>query len=139
MPTLKAESAIIGASMPTPIGHALAGIAVACAASSRPRRPHRALGGPLVLVCAAIAVLPDVDLLYPPIHRTVTHSVTATALVAIIAAAVTAWVTGRISWRIALACAAAHASHIVTDWLGTDRNYAPYGIQLFWPFDAGWY
>jgi membrane-bound metal-dependent hydrolase YbcI (DUF457 family) len=86
-----------------------------------------------------LAVVPDLDLLYPPMHRSATHSIGATILVTIIAAAVTGWVTGRINWRIAFACAAAYASHIVTDWLGTDRNYAPYGIQMFWPFDKGWY
>jgi len=127
--------------MPTPIGHALAGLAVAWSTepSGHSFRPGRSLAGPLTLACVALAVLPDADLLYPPIHRAVTHSVGATILVTIIAAAVTARVTGRISWRIALACAAAHASHLLTDWLGTDRNYAPYGIQMLWPFDTGWH
>ena len=127
--------------MPTPIGHALAGIAVAWSAESptQPLRPGRSCLRPLTLVCVALAVLPDADLLYPPIHRTVTHSISTTILVTIIAAAVTAWVTGRISWRIVLACAAAHASHLLTDWLGTDRSYAPFGIQMFWPFGSGWY
>ena len=132
--------------MPTPIGHALAGLAVAWAAGP----PHgeqrllrqrltRALARPLTLVCIALAVLPDLDLLYPPTHRTATHSVGAIIVVTIIAAGVTAWVTGRINWRIAVVCAAAYASHLVTDWLGADRNYAPYGIQMFWPFDNTWY
>lgn len=131
--------------MPTPIGHALAGLAVAWSAEppseAQPlgRALGRALARPLTLVCIALAVLPDLDLLYPPVHRAATHSIGATLLVTIIAAGVTGWVTGRINWRIAFVCAAAHASHIVTDWLGTDRNFAPYGIQMFWPFDKGWY
>jgi len=128
--------------MPTPIGHALAGLAVAWAAepSREAQQPlGRARARPLTLVCIALAVLPDIDLLYPPMHRTATHSIGAVILVTIIAAGVTGWVTGRINWRIAFVCAAACASHVVTDWLGTDRNYAPYGIQMFWPFDKGWY
>lgn len=127
--------------MPTPIGHALAGLAVAWSAepSNKTQPLGRALARPLTLVCIALAVLPDIDLLYPPMHRTATHSIGAVILVTIIAACVTGWVTGRINWRLALVCTAAYASHIVTDWLGTDRSYAPYGIQMFWPFDKGWY
>ena len=127
--------------MPTPIGHALTGVSIAWAGEQRGRLSSigRALQQPLTLVCIALAVLPDADLLYPPIHRSVTHSIGATILVAIVTAAVTGWVTGRIGWRIVLLCAAAHASHLVSDWLGTDRNYAPFGIQMFWPFDDGWY
>lgn len=127
--------------MPTPIGHALAGLAVAVSSDRSPGRGplSRFVRRPLTLLCITLAVLPDADLLYQPIHRTVTHSVGATILVTIIAAAVTGWVTGRITWRIALVCGAAHASHLVTDWLGTDRNYAPYGIQMFWPFSDGWF
>ncbi len=127
--------------MPTPIGHALAGLAVAWSAEP-PKQAQplaRALARPLTLVCIALAVLPDLDLLYPPAHRTATHSVGAVVLITIIAAGVTGWVTGRINWRIALICAAAYASHILTDWLGTDRHYAPYGIQMFWPFGREWY
>ena len=127
--------------MPTPIGHALAGLAVAWSVE-RPNAAQplgRALARPLTLVCIALAVLPDIDLLYPPMHRTATHSIGAAILVTIIAAGVTGWVTGRIAWRVALVCAAACASHMITDWLGADRNYAPYGIQMFWPFDKGWY
>jgi membrane-bound metal-dependent hydrolase YbcI (DUF457 family) len=127
--------------MPTPIGHALAGLAVAWSAEppDATQSLGRALARPLTLVCIALAVLPDIDLLYPPMHRTATHSVGAAILVTIIAAGVTGWVTGRIAWRIALVCAAACASHMVTDWLGTDRNYAPYGVQMFWPFDKEWH
>jgi hypothetical protein len=127
--------------MPTPIGHALAGLAVAWSADppNTTRPLAHTLARPLTLACVALAVLPDIDLLYPPLHRTATHSLGAAVLVTIMAAGVTGWVTGRINWRVAVACAAAYASHIVTDWLGTDRNYAPYGIQMFWPFDKGWY
>jgi hypothetical protein len=41
-------------------------------------------------------------------------------------------------WQVALVCALAHASHLLTDWLGADQFYPP-GIQLLWPFSDGWY
>jgi membrane-bound metal-dependent hydrolase YbcI (DUF457 family) len=154
--------------MPSPLGHALAGAAVALAAERfRPRPaalPRNPAAGPgsavLIALCAGLATLPDADLLLGA-HRTWTHSVGATAFVFIVAAVVTGWVhrnqhpsTGAavgphlsagglpaVVW-VAAACAAAQASHILLDWLGTDR-YSPPGIQALWPFSdryflSGW-
>jgi len=108
----------------------------------------------LTAVCAALAALPDADLLYQPIHRTVTHSLPSAVLVTIIAAAVTGWVTrrkagvsGNPGWDaastraavgIGLMCGAAWGSHILLDWLGSDSN-APRGIQALWPLSDRWY
>lgn len=126
--------------MPSPIGHALAGLAIGWSASRpEPSDDSRPAGWSLLaLGCVLAAAAPDLDLLYPPIHRTVTHSVGATLLVIIITAAVTGKVTGRIAWRIVLALAAAHASHILLDWLGTDR-FPPPGIRALWPFSNHFY
>jgi membrane-bound metal-dependent hydrolase YbcI (DUF457 family) len=135
--------------MPTPIGHALAGLAIACAA---PRRSNRLRGREsipwtLLLLCATLAALPDLDLLYQPIHRTVTHSITSAVFVTIIAVLVTRWVTlrGQIGVRprsdprwVGLLCGAAWGSHILLDWMGTDFN-APRGIQALWPFSDRWF
>ena len=93
---------------------------------------------PLVLWCALAAAIPDADLLIPHLHRTATHSLTATALILIIAAAMTGKVTTRTAWRFALALAASHATHLLLDWLSTDR-YPPEGIQIFWPFSDRFY
>jgi membrane-bound metal-dependent hydrolase YbcI (DUF457 family) len=71
--------------MPSPIGHALAGAAICCLSVRRP-------GWRLILACAVAAALPDIDLLYLPAHRTVTHSLPVGILVTIIAAVVTGWV-----------------------------------------------
>src|SRR6476659_9739332 len=81
--------------MPTPVGHSLAGIAVALAGERgrRPRDFREFLASPTTVLCVALATLPEVDLLYPGFHRTATHSATATIVVAIIAAAMTAWAT----------------------------------------------
>ena len=140
--------------MPTPVGHSLAGIAVALAGERGPlpRDVRRFLASPMTLVCVALATLPDVDLLLPQLHRTATHSVTVTMAVAIVAAAVTARATirssetggalGRIGWSAVVMCAAAHASHILLDWLNSDPSNVS-GIQVLWPFSnrlfiSGW-
>jgi hypothetical protein len=84
--------------MPSPVGHALAGVALARVSPTRRN----------VVLCAALAAMPDVDLLLPLTHRTVTHSVTAVAATFILAAAVTGQVT---RWKHATLYAAAWASH----------------------------
>jgi hypothetical protein len=88
--------------------------------------------------CAGLALLPDLDLLFPLLHRRATHSITAALLVLIIAAGVTRWVTGRINWRTAVVCALAYSSHLLLDWLGADPN-PPHGIRLLWPFSTEWF
>jgi membrane-bound metal-dependent hydrolase YbcI (DUF457 family) len=131
--------------MPSPLGHALAGLTIGLAIdpSAAPAKRWWAPGLPdLALAAACIAVIPDLDLVYPPWHRSVTHSLGATVLIMIIAAAVTGKVTGRIAWRWVWALGAAHASHILLDWLGTDR-FPPIGIEALWPFShrpvlSGW-
>jgi hypothetical protein len=35
-------------------------------------------------------------------------------------------------------CAAAHASHLLLDWLGADPSW-PFGIQVLWPFSHRWF
>src|SRR5262245_47129789 len=96
---------MIAGPMPSPIGHALAGIAAAWAADLVPgdrgwrTAPSQAswyarAGNGLTLACATLAVLPDIDLLMlpfkPETHRTVTHSVGAVLLVGVAGAAVAA-------------------------------------------------
>jgi membrane-bound metal-dependent hydrolase YbcI (DUF457 family) len=124
--------------MPSPIGHALAGLAVRWAAGpTKPSStPH--WNRPLTIACLAVAVLPDLDLVHYSLHRGVTHSAGATLLIIIIAAGVTGWVTGAIAWRVALVVGAAHASHLLLDWLGIDR-LAPIGLQALWPFSDRWF
>jgi membrane-bound metal-dependent hydrolase YbcI (DUF457 family) len=132
--------------MPSPIGHALAGMAIAwffVPKQANPPDQSRSAGAFIrsrrfVALCATLAAIPDLDLLYQRIHRTVTHSVTATLVVTILAIAVTGWVTSRVRWRIALACGVAYGSHVLLDWLGAD-SFIPYGIQALWPFSDRWF
>ena len=133
--------------MPSPIGHALGGIAAAWAVDlipgDRTRRiaPEaapwfRRAGNGLTLLCAGLAVAPDLDLAFVE-HRTVTHSIGAVCVVAVFAAVIAA-TTRRPVARVATMCAAAYASHLLLDWLGTDV-YFPYGLQALWPFSREWY
>jgi membrane-bound metal-dependent hydrolase YbcI (DUF457 family) len=152
--------------MPSPVGHALAGVGVAWAADLAPgRRAWRAAdpkaslfaraGGTLTLVCGALAAAPDLDLFFHIRHRAVTHSLGAVILIFIVATAVTGWVTGMSPptlpgpglererpalpiLRIGLMCAAAYGSHLFLDWLAVDTTF-PYGLQALWPFSDGWY
>jgi inner membrane protein len=141
--------------MPSPVGHALAGLAAAWAADLVPgrRSPGTApptapfisrAGGTLTLACVALAVLPDLDLAFQA-HRSLSHSVGAVVLVTIIAAAVTAWVTRRHAperrlgiLRVGATCGLAYATHLVLDWLAIDTR-EPFGLQALWPFSQEWF
>src|SRR5262245_19283746 len=127
--------------MPSPIGHGLAGLTIGLAVE--PEEPESARSttrrlSRYAIFGAIVAALPDVDLVIQQMHRGVSHSVGATALLMIIVAAVTRWVTGRVQWRWVVLVGAAHASHILMDWLGVDR-YAPPGIEALWPFSHRFY
>jgi len=134
--------------MPSPIGHALSGVAIAWTASlSEPRdATGRTLSERWLPIYVVLAAAPDLDLLVHGAHRTATHSVTAMLLVTIVAAAVTGQVTplrasrggGQARWRVALVCGLSYGSHLLLDWLAAD-NYPPRGIQLLWPFSSRWF
>jgi membrane-bound metal-dependent hydrolase YbcI (DUF457 family) len=131
--------------MPSPIAHALGGVAVAWVADLLPAHPSgRDVPGQLpatrsriVLTCACLAALPDVDLLLPMSHRTVTHSFVAVAVVGVLMI-IAAGVTGKVTTKIALTYMAAYASHLLLDWLQTDPT-PPFGLQLLWPFSSTWF
>jgi membrane-bound metal-dependent hydrolase YbcI (DUF457 family) len=85
-----------------------------------------------------LAAAPDLDLLFPGYHRSITHSVTAVAAVGLVAAALAA-IRGRPVVRVASMCAAALATHLLLDWMAVDRDFAPFGVQLLWPFSDRWF
>ena len=115
--------------MPTPVGHALAGLAVAgfSAGPARPRPLHVA-----VLVFCATA--PDLDLVLRLIdganhHRGPSHSVGLALLVGL-----SGWLFRRLGvdlpspWVLS----AAWGSHVLLDYLGIDTN-PPFGEMALWP------
>jgi hypothetical protein len=131
--------------MPSPIAHALGGVAVAWAADVLPgRRPRPAVsserppaGSRVALTCACLAAFPDVDLLLPITHRTATHSLAAVAFVGVLMI-IAAGVTGKVTTKITLTYMAAYASHLLLDWLQADPT-PPFGLQLLWPFSPAWF
>ncbi len=118
--------------MPSPIGHALGGMAVGALVSGRP-------GWRLAAVCAVAGTLPDLDFLLPLQHRGPTHSVGAAVLVFAGAAVLLALRARRDeSWRTAAAVALAYASHVLLDWLGADSS-TPRGVLALWPVSDVFY
>lgn len=124
--------------MPSPVGHAVAGAALALAFEPLLQdRPGPSLRVALVS-SVLLAALPDADLLYQPIHRAVTHSLGSAAAITILATVVTRWVTKSDAVRFGLLCGIAWGSHSLLDWLGADPN-PPRGIRVFWPISDAWY
>jgi membrane-bound metal-dependent hydrolase YbcI (DUF457 family) len=133
--------------MPSPIGHAIAGLAVAWGADLYPgdrawrfspsTNWYRRVGGGLTIACAVLAAAPDLDLFFGRFHRTVTHSLLSVAVVALVAGLIGARARLPVT-RVVVMCACAWGSHVLLDWLGADQS-VPRGIQLLWPFDGRWF
>ena len=134
--------------MPTPLGHALAGVAAGCLAAAgcermargrrEPSAPGRtpgrttAPGGPFRAAAgfALLAMLPDIDLLFG-MHRGVSHSLGAT----LVAAGVAGVLARRRRLRAAVVVAATFGSHLLLDWSGADPG-TPSGIMALWPWTS---
>jgi inner membrane protein len=124
--------------VPSPIGHLLGGVAAGWLVARRPVPDRPSKAGRQALwpeagLFAVIGAAPDLDLLFGT-HSTYTHSLGAVAVTALVALA---WTRCRRP-RLALACAAAVASHILLDWLGSDTT-PPIGIMALWPFTREFY
>jgi inner membrane protein len=124
--------------MPSPIGHALAGVTVALL--SRRFAPFHGSrfwvgsGFGFVAVCAVAAALADADFLLPLRHRGPSHSIGAAALAGL--AAYAWWKLAQPrddAGRVALVIALAYGTHVLCDWLGADSS-APRGLMALWPF-----
>ena len=119
--------------MPSPVAHALAGLATAFLVDSTARRPT--LTVPILIGSAALAMAPDLDILTGS-HRTYTHSVGAVAIVGVVCLAVLR--SRSAGAAAAAALTAAYASHLPLDWLSKDMR-PPSGITALWPFTAAYY
>lgn len=115
--------------MPTPVGHALAGLAVSGLFLDRPRpRPAH------VAVLILCATAPDLDLILRFIdgvnhHRGPSHSVGMALMVGFVG-----WVLrrGGVDIPSPAALSAAWGSHVLLDYLGIDTN-PPFGEMALWP------
>jgi membrane-bound metal-dependent hydrolase YbcI (DUF457 family) len=126
--------------MPTPVGHALGGLAAYLAAPPE-KEAHKdwtLLGATLLA-----ALLPDLDLVIGPFagrsyHHYFTHSLGFSVLFAGIAY----WAMRRMArvspGRDALVIASGYLSHILLDILAKDTT-PPFGVQLFWPFSDAFF
>lgn len=135
--------------MPSPLGHAVAGLAagwlIAGAPAPRNSTPHAAnqpvANQPWIstwraaLVFAGLAVSPDLDLLVGA-HSMYTHSLGAALIVTLAVAALTPAHARR--WTAAFACGGAYATHTLLDWMGNDTT-PPIGIMALWPLTSEYY
>ncbi len=118
--------------MPSPVGHALAGTAIA-ALVTRDRSWR------LAVVCAAAAALADIDFLLPVRHRGPTHSIAASIVAFAVASGVLGLRDGYVRRiRVAVAVGLAVLSHVLLDWLGQDSS-TPRGVMAFWPFSSAYH
>ena len=146
--------------MASPIGHALAGVAVAWSVDLVPgirswrTAPavaswYERAGSGLTLTCAVLGIAPDLDLFFGRFHRTTTHSLISIVAVAGGAGLLAARArlprlarggrgTRGVVTRVIIMCAGAWATHLLLDWLAVDQS-TPRGIQLLWPFDGRWF
>jgi membrane-bound metal-dependent hydrolase YbcI (DUF457 family) len=135
-------------SMPSPVGHLLAGVTTAWVAEALPSLRHRfdatrplasaaaPTVTPLVLLCAALALAPDIDILFFS-HRTAAHSAGALGLVVAVTALAARW-RGWPLLATTLACGIAFGGHVFLDWLGQDGT-TPIGLLALWPFSDAYY
>jgi inner membrane protein len=123
--------------MPSPVGHALGGVAAGwllepehtASAPGRSRIRLETLG------FAALGIAADLDLLVGS-HRGATHSVGAVMVVGLVAWLALRRRSRRARW--AIACGGAFGSHVLLDWLGSDTS-APFGLSALWPFSSAYY
>ncbi|HCE03938.1 MAG TPA: hypothetical protein DEQ98_11940 [Acidobacteria bacterium] len=120
--------------MPTPIGHALGGLAagVLVAGRTAPLVPVGKRSWSLLWVWALCGMLPDVDFLFGS-HRGVTHT-----LGAMFAAGIVAAMIARRRPVVWGAVAASYGTHLLLDWFGAD-TVVPLGIMALWPFADTFY
>jgi membrane-bound metal-dependent hydrolase YbcI (DUF457 family) len=132
--------------MPSPVGHALAGMAAGWLVDPPGRRAGAgAFGRATIFALAGMA--PDLDLLFGA-HRGATHGLSAALVAGALAWACSVGLGASRSRAVdarkaaaantfaagtfALAVAAAYASHTLLDWLGSDTS-PPIGIMALWP------
>jgi len=126
--------------VPSPVGHALAGLTVHVLAS---RRAEDLLSPGRAILTVTAALLPDIDLAFRFVdgrnhHGNETHSIGAA-----MAAAFVVWAVSRVrhvprAGVLAAATGAAWLSHVVLDFLNRD-THPPIGILALWPLSSAYF
>lgn len=116
--------------MPSPVGHALGGLAAGWMVGGRGTPMRRAEIRQAALFAAA-GMAADLDLLFGA-HSGPSHGLGAAGLAGLLAYLATR------RGRFAAAVVAASASHTLLDWLGSDVA-PPIGIMALWPFSREYY
>ena len=122
--------------MPTPIGHGLAGLAVAGVF-----RRSGDLSQVQVSTLAFLAAAPDLDLVLRLVDGANHHRGPSHSLGAALVAGLAAWALRRlgIDWLPgSLAAALAWASHVALDYLGLDTS-PPVGEMALWPLSNSFF
>lgn len=117
--------------MPSPVGHALGGVAIGLLATSSPRWR-------MLVACAVAAALADADFLLPMRHRGVSHSLGAAVLVGALAFTWLKFLDVRDATRLSVVIVLAYGTHVLFDWLGADTS-APRGLMALWPFSSAFF
>ena len=126
--------------MPSPIGHAIAGLTVHVLASRSEqdfRDPRR------VALAVGAALAPDADLLFQFVDGRNHHGRELHSLGAALAAALVVYGVWRLRGlsrapSLGMAVGGAWVSHVVLDYLNIDTN-PPIGIMALWPLDSRFY
>jgi len=118
--------------MPSPIGHAIAGVIAGWLVDPPPREDRSR-----VALYAAMGMAADLDLLVAA-HSGPTHGLGSAVLIGM-----ATWMVLRMRGlsggaRTACASAIAYGSHTLLDWLGTDSS-PPIGIMALWPASREYY
>jgi|SRR5690606_11516436 len=116
--------------MATPIGHALAGLAVTSV--SPHRRPDYLILGVFMAVAPDLDILPGL-LIGTPIayHSGITHSLGFALLLSLLAAGLF-MLRGQPFWQVFRFALIAYTTHLILDFIGPDGR-EPFGIPIFWP------
>jgi inner membrane protein len=126
--------------MPSPLGHALAGLTVhVISANDGTALASRRRAG----VAVAAGVVPDLDLLLRLVdgrnhHQAESHSLGCALLAAGLAFVVARWRRWAEPPSLAVVAGFAWASHLVLDYLGRD-THPPIGIMAFWPVSQSYF
>ena len=126
--------------MPSPVGHAIAGLTVFTLAEGRVDLARLRFRVAVVLVAA---LAPDLDLAWRLLDGRNHHQMQAHSLGAAVLAGLVVLLLGwGLGWQrprwLALAAGLAWASHVAFDYLGADTN-PPIGIMALWPLDTGYH